>query len=121
MDRDRGIVRWRIDRGLLVSEQGRDGDGYLEIDVERHDHPDPDQVRLRVSVEVANYYPRADRHLAPAYVNTQSRIHVIACNYFLRRLVRRDLDTSRVGHFAGPRSAAQTPDPVPARERESLG
>ena len=30
MDRCRGIVRWRIDRGLLVSNRGRGGDGYLE-------------------------------------------------------------------------------------------
>jgi hypothetical protein len=121
MDRDRGIVRWRIDRGLLVSQQGRSGDGYLEIDVERHRLPDPDAVRLRVSVEVANYYPSLTGISRRIYVNTQSRIHVLGCNYFLRRLVRRDLDTSRVGHFAGPHSAAQTPDPVPARERESLG
>src|SRR3984885_11787860 len=27
MDRGRWIVRWRIDRGLLVSAQGRSGDG----------------------------------------------------------------------------------------------
>lgn len=120
MDRCRGIVRWRIDRGLLVSSRGRDSDGYLELDFERHDQADG-KVRLHVAVEVANYYPRLTGISRRFYANTQSRIHVLACNYFLRRLVRRDLDTSRVGHFAGPRSAAQTPAPVPARERESLG
>jgi hypothetical protein len=119
MDRCRGIVRWRIDRGLLVSGRGRDSDGYLELDFERHD--EGDEVRLHVAVEVANYYPRLTGLSRRFYANTQARIHVIACNFFLRRLVRRDLDTSRVGHFAGPGSAEQTPDPVPARERESLG
>jgi hypothetical protein len=115
MDRCRGIVRWRIDRGLLVSERGRDGSGYLELDFERRD--EGDQVRLHVAVEVANYYPSLTGISRRFYVETQSRIHVVACNYFLHRLVRRDLATSKVGHFAGPRSAEQTPDPVPAREQ----
>ncbi len=119
MDRCRGIVRWRIDRGLLVSSRGRGSDGYLELDFERHD--EGERVRLHVAVEVANYYPRLGGLSRRVYANTQSRIHVLACNFFLRRLVRRDLDTSRVGHFAGPDSAAQAPDPVPARERDSLG
>jgi hypothetical protein len=121
MDRFRGIVRWRIDRGLLVSGRGRDSDGYLELDFERHDEPAEDEVRLHVAVEVANYYPRLTGLSRRFYANTQSRIHVLACNFFLRRLIRRDLETSRVGHFAGPGSAAQTPDPVPARDQESLG
>ncbi len=119
MDRCRGIVRWRIDRGLLVSSRGRQGDGYLELDFERHD--EGERVRLHIAVEVANYYPRLTGLSRRFYANTQSRIHVLACNYFLRRLVRRELETSKVGHFAVPRSAAQTPDPVPARERDSLG
>lgn len=118
MDRCRGIVRWRIDRGLLVSGRGRQGDGYLELDFERRD--EGERIRLRVAVEVANYYPRLTGLSRRFYVNTQSRIHVLACNFFLRRLVRRELETSKVGHFAVPDSAAQTPDPVPARERESL-
>jgi hypothetical protein len=121
MDRCRGIVRWRIDRGLLVSSRGREGDGYLELDFERQDEAGGDEVRLRVAVEVANYYPRLTGLSHRFYANTQSRIHVLACNFFLRRLIRRELETSRVGHFAGPASAEQTPDPVPARERESLG
>lgn len=119
MDRCRGIVRWRIDRGLLVSGRGHGGDGYLELDFERHD--EGEKVRLHVAVEVANYYPRLTGISRRFYANTQARIHVVACNFFLRRLVRRELEASRVGHFAVPGSAAQTPDPVPARERESLG
>ena len=109
MDRCRGIVRWRIDRGLLVSARGRDGSGYLELDFERRD--EGDQVRLHVAVEVANYYPSLTGVSRRFYVETQSRIHVVACNYFLRRLVRRDLATSKVGHFAGPASAERAPDP----------
>ena len=86
LDRCRGIVRWRIDRGLLVSARGRGGDGYLELDFERHD--EGEDVRLHVAVEVANYYPRLGGLSRRVYANTQSRIHVLACNYFLRRLAR---------------------------------
>jgi hypothetical protein len=121
MEPDRGIVRWRIDRGVLVSRRGRDADGYLEIDVERHDEPAQGRVRIHVDVEVANYYPALSGLGKRLYANTQSRIHVLACNFFLRRLVRRELAPSRVGRFAGPSSAEQTPDPVPARERDDLG
>lgn len=121
METDRGIVRWRIDRGVLVSHRGRTGDGYLEIDVERHDEPSRGQVRIHVDVEVANYYPALSGFGKWLYANTQSRIHVLACNFFLRRLVRRELSPSRVGQLAGPSSAEQAPDPVPARERSDLG
>lgn len=117
MNACRGIVRWRIEKGLLVSQAGREGDGYLEIDIERHDDVDQDRVRLHVSVEVANYYPALTGLSRRIYVNTQSRIHVIACTFFLRRLVRRELSQSRVGTYAGPRSAEQAPEPVPERER----
>jgi hypothetical protein len=111
MDRCHAIVRWRIEKGLLVSGRGTDGDGYLEIDIQRHDEPEEGKVRLRVGVEVANYYPRLGGMSRRLYSATQSKIHVISCNYFLRRLVRRDLSRSKVGHFAGPASAAQAPDP----------
>jgi hypothetical protein len=111
MDADRGIVRWRIEKGLLVSKRGRDGDGYLEIDIRRHDEPERDKVRLDVAVEVANFYPSVGGLSRRLYANTQSKIHVLSCNFFLRRLVRRDLATSRVGHFAGPPSPEQAPDP----------
>lgn len=113
MDRCRGIVRWRIDRGWLVSRRGRDGNGYLEIDIRRHDLPDEDRVRLHVEVEVANYYPALSGLSKWIYINVQSRIHVFACNFFLRRLVRRELATSRVGSYAGPRTEEQAPDPDP--------
>ncbi len=121
MESDRGIVRWRIDRGVLVSQRGRGGDGYLEIDVERHDESARGRVRIHVDVEVANFYPALSGFGRWFYANTQSRIHILACNFFLRRLARRELSTSRVGRFAGPGTAEQTPDPVPARERSDLG
>jgi hypothetical protein len=118
MEPGRGIVRWRIDRGLLVSGRGRDGNGYLELDFERDDGEDGENVRLHVAVEVANYYPTLTGASRRFYVNTQSRIHVLACNFFLRRLVRRDLDRPRIGRFTVPGSASETPDPVPERERD---
>jgi hypothetical protein len=111
MNHCHGIVRWRIEKGLLVSARGAGGDGYLEIDIQRHDEEDQGKVRLRVAVEVANYYPRLGGLSRRLYSATQSRIHVISCNYFLRRLVRRDLSPSKVGHFAGPASPEQAPDP----------
>jgi hypothetical protein len=111
MDACHGIVRWRIERGLLVSARGTGGDGYLEIDIQRHDEAESGKVRLHVAVEVANYYPRLGGLSRRLYSATQSRIHVISCNYFLRRLVRRDLAASKVGHFSGPPSADQAADP----------
>jgi hypothetical protein len=111
MDQCHGIVRWRIEKGLLVSGRGADGGGYLEIDIRRHDESADGKVRLRVAVEVANYHPRLGGLSRRLYAATQSRIHVISCNYFLRRLVRRDLSPSKVGHFAGPASAEQAADP----------
>ena len=31
MDGQRGIVRWRIEKGILVAKAGRNGRGYLEM------------------------------------------------------------------------------------------
>jgi len=122
MSVDRGIVRWRIERGLLVAAHGRGGEGYLEIDVSRFDYPDWNKARVHVEIEVANFYPQIASKLGSwLYVNTQSRIHVIACHFFLRQLVRRDLDISHVQHFAGPATAEETPEPVPAREKDPAG
>lgn len=119
MSAQRGIVRWRIEKGLLVAATGRGGDGYLEIDVARFDYPDWNKARIHVEIEVANFYPQIASKLGKwLYVNTQSRIHVIACHFFLRQLVKRDLDVSKVHHFAGPASADEAPEPVPAREKD---
>lgn len=88
---DHGVVRWRIDRGLLVSRRGRGGDGYLEIEVQRRDRD-----CLHVEVEVANFYPAIASRLGRwIYENTQSRIHVIVTHGFLRSLAKLDLAESR--------------------------
>ncbi len=114
-----GIVRWRIEKGLFVASQGREGDGYLEIEVQRHDYHDWNKVRIHVEVEVANFYPAIATRLSTwVYKNTQSRIHVLVCHAFLRSLVKHDLARSRVGRFAGPGHADDTPDPRRAASPE---
>jgi hypothetical protein len=103
MDPTRGLVRWRIARGLLVSRRGRDGGGYLQIEVRRQPGDDPEHVRLHVEVEVANFYPSIASRLSRwVYNATQSRIHVIVTYGFLRSLARLDLAESRVGRFNEP-------------------
>lgn len=101
MDSMRGLVRWRIARGLLVSRRrGRSGRGYLQIEVVRQPAEDPRLVRLHVVVEVANFYPSIASKLSRRLYNaTQSRIHVIVTYGFLRSLARLDLARSRVGRF----------------------
>jgi hypothetical protein len=103
MDTDRGIVRWRIVKGLLVARKGRDGDGALEIDVRRLPTNEPGKARINVEISVLNFYPNIARWLSRfVYTNTQSRIHVIVTYGFLRRLVTRDLDQSVTGRFNAP-------------------
>jgi hypothetical protein len=116
-DSERGIVRWRIEKGLLVAAPGRGGDGYLEIDVRRLACDQPGHERINVEVEVANFYPAIASRLGRfLYTNTQSRIHVIVTHGFLRRLARRELDESITGRFRGP---AARDTPAPSRERSS--
>ncbi len=103
MDSEHGVVRWRIQRGLLVARAGHHKDGYLQIDVRRLPSEDPDRAHLHIEIEVANFYPAiafsVSRRL---YDITQSRIHVIVTHAFLRSLARMDLAESRVGRFANP-------------------
>lgn len=100
MDPTRGLVRWRIARGLLVSRRGRNGRGYLQIEVRRSAGEDAQHTRLHVEVEVANFYPSIASRLSRRLYNaTQSRIHVIVTRAFLRSLARLDLAESRVGRF----------------------
>jgi hypothetical protein len=102
MDRVHGLVRWRIARGVLVAKRGRDGGGYLQIEVRRNPAEHSDQAHLHVAVEVANFYPAISSRLGRrVYDATQSRIHVIVTNRFLRSLVRLDLAESRVGRYSG--------------------
>lgn len=104
MDDARGVVRWRIEDGLLVQRRGHHRDGYLQIEVERRPAlPDalPGTATIHVEIEVANFYPSIARRLStPVYRATQSRIHVLVTHGFLRSLERLDLAESRVGRFA---------------------
>jgi len=103
VDPTRGLVRWRIARGLLVSRRGRNGRGHLQIEVRRSPGGDPEHARLHVEVEVANFYPSIASRLSRRLYNvTQSRIHVIVTHAFLRSLARLDLAESRVGRFNEP-------------------
>ncbi len=100
MSPTRGVVRWRIARGLLVARRGRDGGGYLQIEVRRNAAETAAQAHLHVTVEVANFYPAIAARLGRRlYDVTQSRIHVIVTMSFLRSLVRLDFAESRVGRF----------------------
>jgi hypothetical protein len=104
LDAARGLVRWRIARGLLVARRGR-GRGYLQIEVRRAEQRGA-TVRLRVEVEVANFYPAIASGLSLRLYNaTQSRIHVIVTYGFLRSLARLDLAESRVGALRDQPSA----------------
>jgi hypothetical protein len=105
MDELHGLVRWRIERGLLVATPGREGDGYLQVEIRRADADAEGVVTVHVAVEVANFYPAVASRLSRfVYANTQSRIHVIVTHGFLRSLARLDLAESKVGRFAGTTS-----------------
>lgn len=94
---DRGVVRWRINRGLLVAQPDH---GHLEIDVRRLPSEKPGRAIAHVEVEVASFYPMiAKRFTRFIYTNTQSRIHVLVTHGFLKSLARLDLAQSAVGLF----------------------
>jgi hypothetical protein len=106
---ERGIVRWRIQDGLLVS---RRNEGYLEIDVRRMPSDRQGYARIHVEVEVANFYPALSTLIARwFYVQTQSRIHVVVTHGFLRSLAKLKLEESAVGRFSeSPRRAVNVGD-----------
>ncbi len=92
LEGDRGIVRWRIERGLLVARAGRHGEGHLQIEVRRLPADAQGRLWVRVEVEVENFSPRVAAGLGLwVYNQTQSRIHVIVTKGFLRSLARVDL------------------------------
>lgn len=100
----RGVVTWRIKRGLLVAPMGR-GKGYLRIEVERpaNDSGQSEMLTARVTSEVANFYPLLGgwgwfKKIGNViYRITQLRIHAIVTNAFFRSLARLDLAESAVG------------------------
>jgi hypothetical protein len=100
---DRGVVRWRIERGLLVARSGRVGHGHLQIEVRRLADAGPGIAQVHVEVEVANFHPAiVSRFGRRVYNATQAQIHVFVTNGFLRSLARLDLAESRVGSLASP-------------------
>jgi len=116
MDDLRGIVRWKIERGVLVAAPGINSDGYLEIDVARRPGDRPGLSTLRVDVEIANYYPRIAASIAQwVYAATQSKIHVLVCYAFLRSIARGDLAESKTARFA---PIDQLPAPSGPRPRD---
>jgi hypothetical protein len=95
---DHGVVRWRLQRGLLVAKHGRGGAGHLQIEVRRLSTEKPGRARVEIEVEVANFYPRIASGLGRGIYNaTQSRIHVVVTHGFLRSLAKLKLARSRVG------------------------
>lgn len=103
----RGVVRWRIRDGLLVSKRD---EGFLEIDVRRLQSERVGYGRVHVEVEVSNFYPALAHKIARwFYANTQSRIHVLVTHGFLRSLARLEFEESAVGRF---RDAGEAYTPV---------
>src|ERR1700683_1805771 len=107
---DRGHVEWRIRDGLLVARSGR-GSGFLALDVQREG-----SAQLRISVEVANFYPAIAGWLSvPVYEMTQSAIHVLVTNSFLRSLATLELAESQVGALRIPADGESAPE-IPGTE-----
>lgn len=105
MDAEHGLVRWRIESGLLVARRGHGGHGHLQIQVRRRGGTEPGGIRLHIEVEVANFHPAIASGLSRRIYNvTQSKIHVFVTRGFLRSLARLDLAQSKVGRFAPPGS-----------------
>jgi hypothetical protein len=113
---DHGVVRWRIERGLLVARAGRESKGHLQIDVRRVRSESSGAARLHIEVEVANFHPAIASGISRRLYNaTQSRIHVFVTRGFLRSLARLDLAKSRVGRLAevGAAAAGAPPEDAP--------
>lgn len=102
LDADHGVVRWRIESGLLVAKRGRGGHGHLQIEVRRSRGEDAQGASIHVEVEVANFHPAIASRLGRRIYNiTQSKIHVFVTHGFLRSLAKLDLAESKVGRFQG--------------------
>ena len=121
MDAERGVVRWRIARGLLVARAAeRDGRGTpADRGAPRARSPTrASRARLHIEVEVANFYPAIASGLSRRLYNaTQSRIHVLVTHGFLRSLARLDLAEGGVPKLAV--SKVRAPPGRPRRLRRS--
>jgi hypothetical protein len=110
IDADGGTVTWPIDRGVLVTRDGR-GRGFLRLGVRREPVVDgSEEVTLLVSSEVVSFYPViAARFSRWVYEQTQLRIHVLVTHAFLRSLANLELEPSRVGALRAAAEAAISP------------
>jgi hypothetical protein len=109
LDGDHGSVTWRIRDGLLVARGGR-GCGFLRLDVRRETFEGLNQATVRIELEVANFYPAiAARFSMPVYMATQSVVHVLVTQTFLRSLATLDLAQSKVKRLAEPQLTAAEP------------
>jgi hypothetical protein len=100
LEPEHGTVRWQIRDGLLVARGGR-GSGFLALDVRRQPARPGGKEDLLIEVEVANFYPSIAVGLSiPVYEMTQSVVHVLVTNSFLRSLAKLDLAPSKVGVLA---------------------
>jgi hypothetical protein len=105
---DRGVVRWQIRGGALVSHRQNGGGGFLQIDVRRLPPPRAGHQAIHVEVAVLSFYPTIANALSPRlYAATQSAIHVLVTHGFLRSLARLDLAESRTGRFAARQERRQ--------------
>lgn len=105
-----GMVRWPIDRGLLVAKEG-EGRGSLEIKIKQlpNTAETPDGYdRIHARVAVRNFYPwlRGRGWFANLgawiYARTQLTIHVIVCNGFLRSLAKLEFPEPMIAPDARP-------------------
>ena len=118
----RGVVTWRIHKGILVAPGGRDK-GHLRIAVERPEELNgDDEVTVRVSSEVGAFVPMLSLYGLRAlsgfgrwlYRQTQLRIHVIVTHAFLRSLGNLELEQSRVGALRISPPGEPTAEELPA-------
>jgi hypothetical protein len=84
---DSAAVTWRIERGLLVSREGRSR-GFLRLSAAQHEEP----AQVRVQIEVRNFDPwlrgsgRFARFGAWLYGHTEHRLHRSIARGFLRSM-----------------------------------
>jgi hypothetical protein len=106
LDGDHGRVMWRIRDGLLVARSGR-GCGWLGLSVWRESVDGSDRATVRIEVEVANFYPSiAAGFSMPAYMATQSFVHVLVTHAFLRSWATLELAESKVKRLSDPQLTA---------------
>ena len=119
VSRGRGIVRWRIIDGLLVSKRGRNGDGYLEIDVRRHPPEEEGWETVHIEVEVASFYPAIATWLTASSTRTRSRRSTCSSRTASCARWRASTSRSRRSGASPTRSSAACARSATARSRSA--